>query len=173
VKTLIAPLTTTRLRIEPITAEISKSAEGGAASLSAALGAAAPREWWAANLRLLTARTRVPERAIVIHRDLERVIGDLRFEPVRGALRTYELGYSIMPEHRRQGVASEAAGAVLDWLFAEGGAERVIAGCDRRNRASVRTLRKLGFWLDGARGDAFWWTLSPEQRREAAERAPR
>jgi RimJ/RimL family protein N-acetyltransferase len=53
---------------------------------------------------------------------------------------------------------------VIDWLFAHGGAETIIAGCDRRNVASVKTLRKLGFWLDTTPGTAFWWVLTPELR---------
>ena len=165
-KTLIHPLQTSRLRVEPITPTIARNAAEGSTELGEYLGAHVAREWWASNLRLLTARLNAPERAIIIHREDHRVIGDLRFEPMRGSLRTYELGYSIASEYRRQGIATEAAGAVLDWLFEEGEAERVIAGCDRRNRASVRTLRKLGFWLDGSRGDAFWWTITPELRRD-------
>ena len=81
-----------------------------------------------------------------------------------------ELGYSITSLYRRQGFASEAAGRLIDWAFEEGGVEQIIAGCDRRNRASVRTLRRLGFWLDGARGDDFWWAMSPDLRREAREK---
>jgi hypothetical protein len=36
------------------------------------------------------------------------------------------------------------------------------------NKASVRTLRRLGFWLDGASGKAFWWRLTPEMRAGGA-----
>ena len=166
-KVMTAPLLTERLRIEPMTPTVARHAEAGPAALGEALGVRVPREWWAANLRLLTSRPRAPERAIVIHREDERVVGDLRFEPLRGALRTFELGYAIQPDYRRIGIATEAAGAVLDWLFEEADAERVIAGCDRRNKPSVRTLMKLGFWLDSSRGDAFWWTISPELRGDA------
>jgi RimJ/RimL family protein N-acetyltransferase len=167
-KVMTAPLLTKRLRIEPMTQAVARAAEEGPSALGEALNATVRRDWWAANLRLLTARPRAPERAIVIHRADRRVIGDLRFEPVRGAPRVYELGYAIHADYRRQGFAAEAAGAVLDWLFAEADAERVIAGCDRRNKPSVRTLRKLGFWLDSSRGDAFWWAISPALRRDAA-----
>jgi RimJ/RimL family protein N-acetyltransferase len=165
-KILVEPLSTTRLRIEPITLQIARAGETGREALEDYLGVDVPQEWWGMNARMVTARPRQPEHGIVIHRADERVVGDLRFDPVRGALRTYEIGYAISPAYRRQGIASEGAGAVIDWLFAEGEAEKVIAGCDRRNIASVRTLRKLGFWLDSSRGDAFWWTISPELRRE-------
>jgi [ribosomal protein S5]-alanine N-acetyltransferase len=78
-----------------------------------------------------------------------------------------ELGYSVALGWRRQGYAVEAAGAVLDWLFEEGDAKAAIAGCARRNLASVKTLRKLGFWLDGSVGTAFWWTITPDLREAA------
>jgi [ribosomal protein S5]-alanine N-acetyltransferase len=166
VKTLIEPLKTKNLRIEPITIEIARHAEAGSLHLAEHLDARVPKTWWAQNLRMLAARPRQPEHAIIIHREENIVVGDLRFDPVTGALRTYEIGYSIIPDYRRRGIASEGAGAVLDWLFGEGEAERCIAGCDRRNTGSVKTLRKLGFWLDSSRGNAFWWTITPEQRAE-------
>jgi ribosomal-protein-alanine N-acetyltransferase len=80
---------------------------------------------------------------------------------------TREIGYSVAPPWRRRGLATEGAGAVLDWLFEEAGARRALAGCDLGNRASVRTLRKLGFWLDGAAAGAFWWVITSELRRGA------
>jgi len=102
-----------------------------------------------------------------VHRSDNVVVGDVRFEPSLQAPDEVEIGYGVALSYRRQGYATEAAGAVIDWLFHEGGAAEIIAGCDRRNVASVRTLRRLGFWLDGSAGRAFWWLLTPELRREA------
>jgi hypothetical protein len=34
----------------------------------------------------------------------------------------------------------------------------------------VRTLRKLGFWLDGSRGSAFWWLMDASMRAERKQR---
>ncbi|MGE3866508.1 MAG: GNAT family N-acetyltransferase, partial [Hyphomonadaceae bacterium] len=98
------------------------------------------------------------------------VIGDLRFSSAgrpRGAI---ELGYAITSLYRRQGYATEAAGGLLVWAFAHVAGLQVIAGCVRGNRASVRTLRRLGFWLDGAHVDAFWWLLTADLRAEARAR---
>jgi ribosomal-protein-alanine N-acetyltransferase len=163
-KTLFTP----RLRIEPLTPRLGAIAQQGPGALAEAIDADVPPEWSnAGGLRLL-ARTgrelsRWAERALVVHRGDERVIGDLKFEPVTAANRdTIELGYSITALYRRQGYASEAAAGLLAWAFEEAGIVQVIAGCHRGNKGSVCTLRKLGFWLDGARGDDFWWTLSPE-----------
>ncbi|PZO55935.1 MAG: hypothetical protein DCF16_00955 [Alphaproteobacteria bacterium] len=65
---------------------------------------------------------------------------------------------------RRQGYATEACTAVIDWLFEDVGAETILAGCDAKNVASVRTLRRLGFWLDSNPGQTFWWVLTPDLR---------
>lgn len=163
------PLFTPRLRLEPITRALGEAASGGPDGLASALGADVPREWAPGGMRLLSAARRnswtnaAPTRAIVIHEGDERVIGDIRFEPVALAPDTIELGYGILAAYRQQGYAVEASTRILSWLFDEARVTRVIAGCDMRNRASVRTLRRLGFWLDSAkRGRAFWWTLDHE-----------
>jgi ribosomal-protein-alanine N-acetyltransferase len=91
-------------------------------------------------------------------------VGDVRFEPIPGPLgrlgSEFEIGYAVARSRRRQGYAVEAAGAVIDWLLAEGGAEAVWAGCDAANVASVRTLMRLGFLLDSTPGRTFWWVLT-------------
>lgn len=136
------------------------------------LGADAPAEWCASGLGLVARAARwgdaaPPTRAVAVHLDDGCVIGDLRFDPVFGAKREVEIGYSIVRSRRRQGYAAEAAGCLVDWLFAEGDADAIIAGCHKHNRASVRTLRRLGFWLDSTPGDDFWWVLTRELRSSA------
>lgn len=171
---LTHPLLTPRLRLEPITHELALAARSGGGAFAAKLGAEAPPDWCAASLALVArAAPRAwgqgaPIRAVAIDRADDVVIGDVRFEPLSQARNEVEIGYGIARSRRRQGYAVEAAGAVIDWLFASGGAEKLIAGCDRRNLASVRTLRKLGFWLDTAPGTAFWWLLTPELHASSA-----
>lgn len=172
-KDLSKSLITPRLRIEPLTARLGAIAREGPEALAKALDADVPPEWHAGGgLRLLARAWRqdgegAAERALIVHCIDERVVGDLRFERVEGMRNTLELGYAVTSLYRRQGIATEAAGRLLDWAFAEGGVRQVIAGCHRRNRPSVRTLRRLGFWLDGARGEDFWWAITPELRAEA------
>jgi ribosomal-protein-alanine N-acetyltransferase len=168
--TLDHPLFTTRLRIEPVTPALAQAARAGQAAFADVLGADAPAEWCASSLQLLarsipeTWTKATPTRAVAIHRAEGVVIGDVRFEPSLRAAREFEIGYSIARSRRRQGYAVEAAGAVIDWLFEDGGAESVLAGCDSRNVASVRTLRRLGFWLDSNPAQTFWWVLTPDLR---------
>lgn len=165
------PLFTVRLRLEPVTAELAEAARSGGAAFAERIGAEAPADWCASSLALVARSisdawgpTPAPTRAVAIHLDDEAVVGDVRFEPSLRAPREYEIGYGVARSRRRQGYAVEMTGAVIDWLFDAGGAETVIAGCDSRNLASVRTLRRLGFWLDSTPGQTFWWTISPDLR---------
>ena len=165
------PLFTPRLTLIPVTPRLAAAAREGGEAFSEALGADVPPDWRASSLAMVGRSARpswnraAPIRAVAVHRTEGVVIGDVRFEPCGPD--EVEIGYAIAQSRRRQGYATEAAGAVIDWLFQEGGAAEIIGGCERRNVASVRTFRKLGFWLDGARGNAFWWLLTPELRKEA------
>ena len=148
------PLLTPRLRLEPVTAAMAEAAREGQAAFADAVGADAPADWCAASLGLVARSLSnawgpepSPTRAVAIHRHEGAIIGDVRFEPSLRAAREFEIGYGIARSRRQQGYAVEAAGAVIDWLLDEG-AESVVAGCEAGNIASVRTLRRLGFWLE-------------------------
>lgn len=159
-------LLTPRLRLEPVTPALARAALAGQAAFADVIGADAPAEWCATGLALV-ARSPArggPTRAVAVHRSEGAVVGDVRFDPSGRTEGEVEIGYSIASARRRQGYAAEAAGAVIDWLFAEGGVEAIVAGCDARNVASVRTLMRLGFWLDSTPGRTFWWLLSPGLR---------
>lgn len=163
-------LYTPRLRLEPVTPALAQAARAGQAAFADVLGAEAPAEWCQSSLQLLARSIpeawskAVPTRAVAIHRAEGAVVGDVRFEPSLRGAREFEIGYSVARSRRRQGYAVEAAGALIDWLFEDAGAESVLAGCDSRNVASVRTLRRLGFWLDSNPARTFWWVLTPDLR---------
>ncbi|MDX2238424.1 MAG: GNAT family N-acetyltransferase [Hyphomonadaceae bacterium] len=165
-------LATPRLRLHLATADVLAAASESPRALAQAVDAELSPDWISAGMPLLQ-RTgwRVqrgrPSRALVVHSADRLVIGDIRCDRQPGLDPTYEIGYAVVPAYRRQGFAVEAAGRVIDWLFQDEGASLVVAGCNMRNRASVRTLRRLGFWLDGSAGSAFWWRLSPEMRAPA------
>ena len=77
------------------------------------------------------------------------VIGAIRLWVVDVGNRTAEIGYSLSAEHWRQGVASEAARAMLGAGFTTLRLHRVVATCDRRNRGSWGVMRKLGMRREG------------------------
>lgn len=150
---------------------MAEAARVSAAAFADAVGAATPPDWSEGSLSLVARSLAatpsgppLPTRAIAIHRDDGVIVGDVRFEPSARDPGEVEIGYAVARSRRRQGYASESAGAVIDWLFDDAGIETVIAGCDSGNLASVRTLRRLGFWLDRTPGRAFWWVLTRELR---------
>ncbi len=167
-------LMTPRLRLEPMTTTLARVASDGPQALADALDADIDADWLANGVRMLSAirqrpwRHTTPTRAIIIHRADERVIGDIRFEPPGGTSGVVEIGYGVAPLYRRHGYATEASARIIDWVFEDSAIEAVIAGCDMKNRASVRTLRKLGFTLDGPRRPrAFWWEMTRDQHAAA------
>lgn len=59
------------------------------------------------------------------------------------------IGYILNRRYWGHGYATEAATALVDYLFSELGVHRVYASCDPRNKASIRVLEKVGMSLEG------------------------
>jgi RimJ/RimL family protein N-acetyltransferase len=59
------------------------------------------------------------------------------------------LGYTLAPQHHGKGFALEAAGALVDAVFARTEVHRVVATLDPQNHASMRVLEQLGFRYEG------------------------
>src|SRR5206468_1410352 len=55
-----------------------------------------------------------------------------------------EIGYTVFPEHRRKGYATQAVHALVDWTRAQG-VERIIASVGPENEPSLAIVRRLGF----------------------------
>ena len=55
-----------------------------------------------------------------------------------------DLGWVISKKYRRQGFASEAASAILDFAFTKIGMKKVYAQCDCNNAASFAVMKKIG-----------------------------
>jgi RimJ/RimL family protein N-acetyltransferase len=60
-----------------------------------------------------------------------------------------ELGFTLAPQHHGKGFANEAAGALVDALFARTDVHRVVASIDPANVASMRVIEHLGFRHEG------------------------
>lgn len=85
-----------------------------------------------------------------------------------------DIGYTFRTEHQGRGFATEAAGAVVDRLLAEG-VRRISSTADPQNLPSMRVLERLGFRHEGTARSAVeirgeWlddeqFALLPEDRR--------
>ena len=65
------------------------------------------------------------------------------------AVPSYEIGYWVHTGHARRGYATEAAAALTRLAFEDGGARRVEARIDERNRRSQAVAQRLGYELEG------------------------
>ncbi len=63
--------------------------------------------------------------------------------------RDLEVGYVLMPRFFGQGLATEVASALTDYLFREMGTGKVVAVTDPANISSQRVLEKCGFQQAG------------------------
>jgi ribosomal-protein-alanine N-acetyltransferase len=75
---------------------------------------------------------------------------------VRGAFHACYLGYSLARRHERQGLMTEALGAVIDYAFGELNLHRVMANHVPSNARSAGVLRRLGFAQEGVARDYLW-----------------
>lgn len=147
------------------------SADDAAALVaSQPVGFPATGEWVQLALRTPRALSAEP----TAHRVL---VGDVAIgaDPVQPA--TFELGVTIAPAHQGAGYASEALRAVIDLLFVDHEAHRVVMQGDARNESVLRLMGRLGLRHEGSilEGDWFkgeWTTLERFAllRREWRER---
>lgn len=81
-------------------------------------------------------------------KDSQESVGDLCFKgPVKN--HSVKIGYGVLPEHERNGYASEALQAMIQWAFGQKDVVFVEAETDPDNKASQRVLEKCGFVPDG------------------------
>jgi RimJ/RimL family protein N-acetyltransferase len=85
---------------------------------------------------------------------------------VIGETSDVELLYGIDPRLWRRGYATEAAHAVLRWAFEFTDLQRIFAGADPPNPASLRVVENLGMRFAGNRattaGDTPYWVIERE-----------
>jgi len=74
-----------------------------------------------------------------------KYLGEVAFTLVSATHGYVEVGYVFTQHGRGHGLATEAAGAIVDFAFARYDAHRVGARLDARNDRSARVLERLGF----------------------------
>ena len=85
----------------------------------------------------------------VILRDGEQLIGSCGIRKELLDDQEAELGYEIAPDHWGQGLATEAARAMVSWGFYEIELHRLYGRCLAENHASARVLERLGMRMEG------------------------
>ncbi len=126
-----------------------------------------PGEWMQFGLHALIGE--VPVRALV---------GDVAVHADSTQPDTFELGVTMAPVRQGAGYASEALECVIDWLFRDHRAHRIVMQGDSRNAPVLALMRRLRFRHEGTvlEGDWFkgeWTSLErfAVLQREWARRA--
>jgi RimJ/RimL family protein N-acetyltransferase len=84
------------------------------------------------------------------------VIGDCGLHPDADEARVCEIGFTVAPAYQRQGLATEAVGALITYLFDTRGKQRIIACADVDNASSHHVLEAHGFRREGHLVDSAW-----------------
>jgi ribosomal-protein-alanine N-acetyltransferase len=119
-----------------------------------------PSDWleakWLMEMRLIKMRENPALepwllRAVSL-RETKTMIGFIGFHTLPGAeylnsyaLGSVEFGYTIFPEYRGKGYASEAAGALMDWATREHNVTRFVVSISPTNEPSLHIAKKFGF----------------------------
>jgi RimJ/RimL family protein N-acetyltransferase len=73
-----------------------------------------------------------------------KLVGDCGFRTLTDDPEQVEIGMTLAPEFQGQGFATEAARALLDYLFVTLDKHRVFGSVDPRNVSSLKLLERLG-----------------------------
>jgi RimJ/RimL family protein N-acetyltransferase len=75
--------------------------------------------------------------------------GWVHLDLLNAPAREYEIGWLVQRQYWGQGIATEAARAVLQYAFGSLNARRIVAFCHAQNAASERVMLKLGMQREG------------------------
>lgn len=96
---------------------------------------------------------------LVVEKRNGKVIGDIGFKGKPDADNQVEVGYGFLKEHWNKGYATEAVGAIMQWAFATGLVEVIIAETLLDNYGSMRVLEKLDMKKVGTSEEMVNWKL--------------
>src|SRR5690349_21510114 len=80
-------------------------------------------------------------------KDSKKMIGNIYLS--KQEFDTWELGYVFNANYQGKGYATEAARALVDYVFKQKNAHRIIAMCNPLNESSWKLLERLGMRREG------------------------
>ncbi len=145
------------------------------AALAAALNATVPVDWPVSPEIQPLFRDRLksdPSASgwlgyAAILRSERLVIGDIGFLGPPDQAGSVEIGFSVVPERRGRGYATEMVGILIHRAFMDERVNRITAHTEPDNGASMKVLEKNGFQRAGSsafldQGDKTGWLLERE-----------
>lgn len=93
----------------------------------------------------------------VIEKASKKMIGDIGFKGAPNQIGIIDVGYSIVPQFRGKGYATEALKAIVAWAFTLENVKRISADCAETNAPSICVLKNAGFRdMFTEDGQIFW-----------------
>jgi RimJ/RimL family protein N-acetyltransferase len=155
--------TTRRLYLVPMTPTLTDAERAGTTSLSVALRAEVPAEWPPElydvdDLERMRRLLDDPANQgwtlyyLVFRGPAHRLVGVAGFSGQPSIDHVVEIGYSLLRSEQRQGLATEAVGALLQFAFREPRVNAVLAETLPHLPASIGVLMRHGFRLSDQPG---------------------
>jgi len=143
---------TKHLQLIPFSLELIKATLAGKSKLGELLAVTIPDCWpgddFADVLPALVAQMEAEASTfawnwLIVHKQDRVIIGDVGFMgcPKHGKA---EIGYSIVPEYRNRGYATETALYLIHWALQQREIRLVTAQCLNDNLGSIKVLEKVG-----------------------------
>jgi [ribosomal protein S5]-alanine N-acetyltransferase len=158
-----------RLELIPLPAAAAAALPSDRAEASRLLGATLASDWpqpdLLAVLPLQASATPNGETFgvwVMVERRTSTVVGDIGFIGPPDPTGSVEVGYSVIPDRRRRGYATEAAHSLVSWAFEQPGVTVVVARCDSDNMPSIRTLERIGFRQTSEENGRISWRYERE-----------
>jgi len=168
-------LHTARLELRPLPAAAARALPADRETSARLLGAELSAQWPHSDLLDVlplqgasTLETAPYGVWVLIERGSRTVVGDAGFVGPPGEDEAIEIGYSVVPDRRGRGYATEAVSALVAWALEQPGVRAVVASCAADNTPSVRLLERLGFRRTGVEAEQLRWRIEvvvPEPRR--------
>ena len=158
---------TQRLKLLPFTLESMQAAIlTNKETLEALLGAIVPASWTGPDLAealpLFASQLEKDPTSwsgLIIHKADQILIGDMGMMGGPDDLGMVEIGYSIIPEYRNHGYASEMTLALVQWALREPSIKLITAKTLKDNLPSIKVITRAGLQCVGEQDEWLLWEI--------------
>jgi RimJ/RimL family protein N-acetyltransferase len=159
---------TRRLKLVPFTLELKKAVLSDKHQLADLLEVRVPDTWPGPDMAealplFISALEQHPSTpildGIIVHKEDQSIIGDIGFMGPPDESGRIEIGYSIIPEYRNQGYATEMACHLIAWGLSQPCVSSVVASCLDNNLGSIKVLEKVGMSRLSPDGNMLKWEI--------------
>lgn len=178
----MSDLLTARLRLIPATLDLLRLEKGPRGAFSAALGAEVPATWPPEHYDddavnwLIRAMEADPEcfgwmlyYVVLLDDERPQLVGSAGFKGRADSAGRVEIGYGVVAEHQRRGIASEVARALVRHAFSFEEVRQVTAATHPEHRASKGVMQRCGmrYLGDGPEAGTVLYGIGREEMSQA------